>query len=485
MTGASGAPAGRLNLNCAILTEAGATVGLGHLVRCVALYDAFDSLGATCQLVVAGDAPEHVVRTRSVHLRDWRSPEIAGDLAKRSGIAVIDSYTAGLATYETVAESAAIPVFVDDTARLRYPSGFVVNGNPEASALGFAERPGIQYLLGSRYQLLRREFGGLESRVIREHMERLLVVSGGSDTAGVLEEVIAALKRARPDLTLDIVDEPRTAEEMRGAMLAADAAVTAAGQTLYELAATGTPAVAICVAHNQVAQAKAFEHAGAIKFAGVWGEEDLLACVSESISALSDATVRRVMSESAQALVDGRGADRVAKAVVLAALEPRIELRAAVGADEHDLFELANDPEVRRASFSTRPITAREHHAWLARLLSEPRRMLLVARNQCELVGQIRFDSDGDRGVVSIALTKPYRGLGLAGGLLLRAEGILRSTHPELATITAYVKSENQLSRRLFECAGFSLMPSSVDTPECAVEYRKAISGLPQNGATR
>ena len=40
-------------------------------------------------------------------------------------------------------------------------------------------------------------------------------------------------------------------EDMRAIMATADLAVTAGGQTTYELAASGVPAVALCIAENQ------------------------------------------------------------------------------------------------------------------------------------------------------------------------------------------------------------------------------------------
>lgn len=311
------------NIVCVILTEAGAAVGLGHLTRCVALYDAFEACGVSCELVVAGEAPEHVVESRGVLLDDWRSSEAAALITKDADIAVIDSYHADLSTYRTVSETVAVPVYLDDTARIHYPRGFTVNGNPAAEKLSFARQSDSCYLLGSRYQLLRPEFAGLDQRAIREEVARVMIVSGGSDAAGMLSAVGAAVAAASPNIVLDVVDSPRTAAEMREAMLSADIAVTAAGQTLYELAATGTPAIAICVADNQVAQAKAFEEAGAITLAGTWGESDFLGRVQSSLRTLSPAAPRRAMSAAARNLVDGLGASRVASVCVDAALRSR------------------------------------------------------------------------------------------------------------------------------------------------------------------
>ncbi|MDA3936756.1 MAG: glycosyltransferase [Actinomycetota bacterium] len=295
------------------MTEAGPAVGLGHLARCVALYDAFCSIGFSCNLVVAGDAPSHITESRKVNLLDWHSSTVATGIVEGAGIVVIDSYLANQSVYRAVAERSRVAVYLDDTARLPYPSGFVVNGNPAASEIGIELGLGTTALLGPQYQILREQFSAGEPHPICPVIERILVVSGGADVKGALRAMAETAYTSLPTAELDLVDEPRTAQEMRDAMLAADIAVTAAGQTIYELAALGVPAVAVCVADNQVAQAQAFERAGALRIAGAWGRSNPMEHIPELLMDLAAPDIRACMSVAGQRLVDGRGAFRVAQ----------------------------------------------------------------------------------------------------------------------------------------------------------------------------
>lgn len=303
-------------LKAVMLAEAGATVGFGHLTRCVALHDALMSLGCQCELVVAGKAPSHVVGTRNSRIQDWRLPKTAVEYVTGVDIAVVDSYVADVGVYEAVAEAASVAVYLDDTARLSYPRGVVVNGSPEAQRIGFRTRQDTTLLLGVRYQLLRAEFEAAAERFIRQNVDRVLVISGGSDAGGIRDGMVASVEIAYPAAVIDVVKAPRSAVEMRDAMLAADVAVSAAGQTLYELAVTGTPAVAVCVADNQVPQALAFERAGAIRLFGAWDESGARERLVAMTAALEPRSAREAMSASARALVDGRGAERVARTCV-------------------------------------------------------------------------------------------------------------------------------------------------------------------------
>ncbi len=310
-------------LDVRFFTEAGGSVGLGHLTRCVALHDALEALGHSCELIVAGEAPSHIVGPRHVTITDWRTPETARDASRDADIAVIDSYMAAPDVYAAVAENAAVGVYLDDTARLPYPPGIVVNGNPEAARLDFRCGPETTLLLGVECQLLRSEFAESTPRDTRDVVARILVISGGSDAGNVRTALTEIAGSAYPAAIVDVVETPCTASELREAMLAADVAITAAGQTLYELAATGTPTVAVCVADNQVAQAHAFERAGALALAGEWDHPNTATRAEELIRGLAASETRTAMSVAGRALVDGRGTKRVADRCVVAAQEVR------------------------------------------------------------------------------------------------------------------------------------------------------------------
>lgn len=438
-----------------ILTEAGSAEGLGHLVRCVALYDAFAERGCHCRLVVEGEAPMHVVGEREVRVDCWRSSEAACAAVEGADIAVIDSYHADTAVYAAVAEQVRAAVYLDDTARLPYPAGFVVNGNPEASALPWDGAMEATPLLGITYQLLRREFVGLPLRATRPHVSHILVVAGGTDATGVGDRLVSAAGLAFPGSELDTVSEPRSAEEMRDAMLSADVALSAAGQTLYELAATGTPTVALAVADNQVPQARALERAGALLFAGSADALHVEHRLTEACGVLNEPTTREKMSVAAARLVDGRGAERVVRHAMSTALIARIRVRRARQSDESFLLQLANDPVVRSASFSTAQITPDEHHAWLTAKLASRDSLMLVAEDGERQLAQVRFDVQGVAAVVSLAVSMDYRGSGVALPVLQRALHVLAAAFPEVREVVARVRPENTISRGLFENAGF------------------------------
>ncbi|MFC1577318.1 UDP-2,4-diacetamido-2,4,6-trideoxy-beta-L-altropyranose hydrolase, partial [Candidatus Omnitrophota bacterium] len=113
-----------------ILTEGGKGIGSGHLVRCLALYQAFTKMGIE---------PMFVVNKRRTNLgflklnrvKDIRAYSL-NRLLKMLGpddILVIDSYLISKDFYNKVSKRVRLLVSIDDLGRIRYPKGVVLNGS--------------------------------------------------------------------------------------------------------------------------------------------------------------------------------------------------------------------------------------------------------------------------------------------------------------------------------------------------------------------
>ena len=97
-----------------------------------------------------------------------------------------------------------------------------------------------------------------------------------------------------------------------------DIAITAGGTTLYELCATGVPSIAFTMADNQVDFTKSFHEHEAICYVGDARSDNALArnLAARLFSILPDKALRTRLSANARKLVDGRGAERIADAII-------------------------------------------------------------------------------------------------------------------------------------------------------------------------
>ncbi|MEJ1938669.1 GNAT family N-acetyltransferase, partial [Nostoc sp. NIES-2111] len=163
---------------------------------------------------------------------------------------------------------------------------------------------------------------------------------------------------------------------------------------------------------------------------------------------------RTAMACRAAALVDGRGALRVALAIAgeLGGPGEDLTLRLAGPDDEAWLLDLQSRPQTRRYARNPAAPDPAEHAAWLKVTLDAPDRILMIAMRRGEAVGMARLDLDAAerRAEVSLAVLPEQQGKGVGAGIL-RA---LRTTAPGLA-LEATVLPGNERSAALFASAGY------------------------------
>jgi UDP-2,4-diacetamido-2,4,6-trideoxy-beta-L-altropyranose hydrolase len=326
------------------LTVGGAQIGLGHVKRCLALGKALASEGADITFAVSPDPDVARIVERAgfpVIQRAWVSaPSIACAVVSELGadIVIVDAYVARTLHFQALRPVAPQLVAIDDTAERLLPVDVVVNVGAGTEALPYCVPAGTTLLLGSRYALVDPAYAAPPARVYGTRVEHALVTLGGSAHPEALRAAVAAVDAAVEGSCVDVVVGPfgsaatidgavRTGRnrlathghvpDLRPLMLEADLAVTGAGVTLYELAATATPAVMVMTEPKQARNVAAFGSAGAALFAGPASAPDLGARVRAAVTRLcDDRGVRAGLGAAGRGLVDGQGAARVARELV-------------------------------------------------------------------------------------------------------------------------------------------------------------------------
>lgn len=325
-------------MKAVIFTEAGPETGFGHLVRCVSLRRGMVSAGIQAEIAVDGGIATAILRRtcgdKSVFSSCWLTDHsVISRLLKGADCAVVDSYLASREVYGLIASSVRLPVFIDDNHRLRYPEGIIVNGAMLAEKGRAYGGHGRLCLLGSRYIPLRPAFA---SRPRRRNgpVRDILVTFGGSDPRGMTAVCLRALKdiphrktvivgagsrdksvlRKFSGRRIILVNSP-SEKRMAALMDRADIAVSATGQTLYELAARGVPTVAVRIADNQASNIRGFVGAGLMRYAGSWDSPRIGDRIRREVSALEDSgcSARALLSFKLRKAVDGRGAGRIGR----------------------------------------------------------------------------------------------------------------------------------------------------------------------------
>jgi UDP-2,4-diacetamido-2,4,6-trideoxy-beta-L-altropyranose hydrolase len=478
-------------MNLLIRADASAQIGTGHLMRCLALSQAWQETGGTACFVLACPATSLEARLRAEGMEvvylDGVEAGSHEDAARTAVLAeqlqvqwiVVDGYHFG-ADYQHYLKTAGFCLlFIDDYAHAsNYYADIVLNQNIYAQVEMYTQRETYtRLLLGTEYVLLRREFWKWRDRVrpVPAKARKILVTLGGSDPDNVTLTVIQALQLLPDDdweaivlaggqnpnyqtLAAAVAAEPRiqlrqNVTNMPELMAWADIAVSASGSSVWEFGLLGVPTLITELAENQRLVAAGLANTSTMINLG-WYSDLRTADVAQSLqSLLSDAAKRQQLSQLGRQLVNGNGA----KAVVTHLQGEKLNLRKAQIDDCRLVWEWANDPVTRRHSFSSDAISWEEHTVWFTDKLNDPNIYFYLGFNvQDEPVGYVRFQRTNDvEANISVAVAPKQRRQGYGVELIrLGVETLWQVT--QVSQINAFIKADNLTSRRVFTKGGFS-----------------------------
>jgi UDP-2,4-diacetamido-2,4,6-trideoxy-beta-L-altropyranose hydrolase len=336
-----------------IRADASARMGTGHLMRCLALAQAWQDAGGSCVFLAAElpGALQDRLATEGMQVRRvLADPGSMADAEQTSGLAralgaewvVVDGYLFGTGFQRALKQAGLYVLAIDDYGHCdHYHAEIVLNQNLHAEEAPYRRRePSTRLLLGTDYVLLRREFLAYRTweRPIPGVGRKVLVTLGGADPENITERVVTALDLVpiegleavvvvggsnphldalqsavarsglRSELRVNVTD-------MAGLMVWADAAVTAGGSSVWELARLGMPALGIGRAPQETQLLRGGSARGMIIDLGHHRDVTPDRIAERLARLLLDPQERARLSQTAQRVVDGLGPQRVLQAM--------------------------------------------------------------------------------------------------------------------------------------------------------------------------
>ncbi|UCD55375.1 MAG: UDP-2,4-diacetamido-2,4,6-trideoxy-beta-L-altropyranose hydrolase [Candidatus Omnitrophota bacterium] len=317
-----------------ILTEGGKDIGLGHITRCISLCQALDERNIVPELIINGKGiVSDLLRNWRFQIFDWlKLKSKTFKMVSGADIVICDSFLADINFYETLSNLVKTPVYMDDNKRLDYPRGIVVNVSIYSEEFDYPEKEDTVYLLGTKYTILRKEFWNIPEKKIRSNAENIMVTFGGGDRKSITPRIMEFLRDKYSGYTKNIIvgrgfgckkmienlKDKKTnliydpdADQMKKVMLESDIAISAGGQTLYELARVGVPVVGISAAENQLRNLYGWKRIGFLEYAGSHDSKNIFSNLKYAIDKIQPHKVRINRSMIGRNIVDGRGSRRV------------------------------------------------------------------------------------------------------------------------------------------------------------------------------
>ena len=288
-----------------IRADANTRMGTGHVMRCIALGQAWQDAGGDVLFISCCDSDPLKQRIKEEGFKlktiPFAHPETKDDLQQTIALAkknsakwiVTDGYHFDLSYQQAIRNAEFKLLYIDDYNHLpEYEADILLNQNIGAEEINYQCNSTCRKLLGTRYVMLRREFRKASVKNSnKKEITNILITMGGSDPDNVTLKVLQILDDLNiKNLVVKVLLGPsnphfnklkeaiaqikteceliRSVKDMPTLIRWADFAITAAGSTCWELAALRVPFVTVVLAENQINIATQLEKQAGIPSAG-------------------------------------------------------------------------------------------------------------------------------------------------------------------------------------------------------------------------
>ncbi len=289
-----------------IRTDGSSKIGLGHLVRCLALADMLkDEYIITFNSIEIPEEFLKIIANKGFYSRKLGSENEFLDLLSGNEIVILDHYELDSDYQKEVKKKGSKLVCIDDLHEMEFFADLVINHLPGAKPEDYKAQNYTHFALGIDYALLRPSF--LKNKTKREKISKLdsvFICFGGSDIKNLTREVLLTVSEKKQFKTIHIVVGPAYNKyenleeiinsderiklhrnlgevEMIKLMNKCDLAIVPASGILYEVISTGMPVITGSYVSNQKYFLEQFSRLSQVKSAGDFNKDMLIEALEE------------------------------------------------------------------------------------------------------------------------------------------------------------------------------------------------------------
>jgi spore coat polysaccharide biosynthesis predicted glycosyltransferase SpsG len=310
-----------------IVCDSNREYGSGHVMRCITLGISLQKVGFKVELVCF-EIPEALseraesfglqVMKRNTHQAEIAIAAEVIELTNPGDLVVFDGYYFDQQAIAEVHRSKRFVVVIDDNGDLaECTASLILNQNLHANEEMYRSNTSDpKLLLGCDWALIRPEIVAARESQNLQGRRGIFIAMGGTDPLGITPEISSRLIKqtglkvvaAGGFLGQSSLNPTEMAEEMAHSQIG----VIACGTTTWEALCLGLPLVGVVVADNQIQVAQSLQENKLGDFIDCRNEVDVASILKATTVLLQDKLRSEEISLRARALVDGKGAQRVA-----------------------------------------------------------------------------------------------------------------------------------------------------------------------------
>jgi len=495
----------------AIRTDSSLQIGIGHVMRCLALatglraygykvvfvcreYDGhsagvINDSGFECLLLNAREDPRsEIEHLFDVDAQERDAMEMVSVLKINNiepALCVVDHYGFDRCWHKNARKYVETIMVIDDSAVHEHDCDLLLDQTYKRDDSEYKSLVNNDAVImcGSRYALLRNEFYLLRReaenfRKTGKGIRRVLVSLGGGGNKNIVAVIIRGLEIAfeSPDVEIDLVIYSNSrylsevqalvnashlkinmhidCTEMARLILNADLAIGAAGTSSWERCCLGLPTLLLVVAENQRDILHKLSSENVVVSLGDVESIDHQDVAGNIQKLLLSPDKIQQMTANSFSVCDGLGVQRVVKNIAKPASKDglSVDLVRATADDSKIMYQWQCNFSTRKYARNARLPAWSEHQSWFKLKMNDPGCYLYMLSHDEKPSGVLRLDRMQEKNTfeVSILIDPAQYGRGLAK-LSLK---LIRLYHPEIS-IVAHVLSDNIASQKLFEDVGY------------------------------
>ena len=318
-------------------------IGIGHLMRCLALSEELTNRRNNCYFlsIVDNELVKKIDKFNVKLLKQEKFANLKEDLdslvrfCKQNRIdwIITDHYGLDQGYIKELKKNDFKVLSIDDLAKLYYYSDIVVNQNIGAKKLIFKSIKNTNFLLGPEYVILRDELLKRKEKNKNSEAKNILLTLGGTDNDNFTFEMLKTLKAVNDEINIIAVFGPlnpfykknlsnkknlgknvqliHAPDNMADLYSKVDIAVSAGGSSCYELAYFGIPNIIITIAGNQINMSNELDKQKVSIYIGHKTDVKSKLIKSKIEELINDDSLRKKMSDNGKMMIDGKGKKRI------------------------------------------------------------------------------------------------------------------------------------------------------------------------------
>ncbi len=344
-------------MNVLMRCDGSPEIGLGHIVRCLALADELHDVH-NCRITFAirkgmlriakvGKKKYSVIISRETEKNFDYESWLNECVRKVDAQAIVFDVRDGLtrSVVKELRDKGILIVTIDDPEEKRLEADLAFYPPvPQVKLMDWTGFTGELYV-GWEWVILRKEFSNdLHVRKsdpsfrIQNSKFKILVTMGGSDPQGMTLKAVKALELLDEDFDVVVIvgagfqhkkqlndllsgckhhfDVRKNVQNMAELMAQSDLAVASFGVTAYELAAMGVPAIYLCLTEDHAESASVFVDAGMAISLGTFTHVNTEMIATQISNVITNKSLLSELANNARKYIDGQGVARISRLMV-------------------------------------------------------------------------------------------------------------------------------------------------------------------------